>query len=108
MWYMPSGTNWDVLKFKAKRNVRIHGQGACGPIRSQANNTWSMNIKYRINDQDSSTCVFTSSPELRDEWECYSVSYKDIGLDPFDVAEGVEFYIFQNMASSTENQHVYG
>lgn len=35
-WYMPTGSSWDVLKFKAKRNVRIHGVGAFGPISTES------------------------------------------------------------------------
>ena len=32
IWYMPTGGSFDCLKFKAKRAVRILGQGCTGPI----------------------------------------------------------------------------
>lgn len=93
-WYMPTGSSWDILKFKAKRNVRIHGIGAFGPVSSESQENWAMRIKYKINETESPVGTFNPSEDLRDEFNCYSISYKDIGLEPFDVSEGVEFFVF--------------
>lgn len=48
IWYMAEGGNFDVLKFKAKRAVRIHGHGVFGPVTSKAQDGWSMNLKYKV------------------------------------------------------------
>lgn len=45
-WYMPTGSSYDVLKFKAKRAVRIVGQGVNGPVRAEHSLDWTMGIKY--------------------------------------------------------------
>lgn len=67
-----------------------------------------MGIKYRINEQDSEVGEFKPTEELKDEQNCYKVFYQDIGLQPFDVPEGGEFYIFQNMMLRNHTHHVYG
>ena len=93
-WYMPTGTSWDVLKFVAKRPVRILGQGACGPVRAEHYIGWVMGIKYRVNDQDSPVGDYQPTEDDMDEFRCFKVFYRDIGLEPFDVPEGGEFFIF--------------
>jgi hypothetical protein len=69
---------------------------------------WSMGIKYRVNEQDSEVGEFKPTLELRDEQNCYKVFYQDIGLQPFDVPEGGEFFIFQNMMQRNHTHHIYG
>lgn len=93
-WYMPTGTSWDVLKFVAKRAVRILGHGVCGPVRGEHYVGWVMGLKYRVNEEDSPVGNYTSTEEEMDEQRCFKVFYKDIGLEPFDVPEGGEFCLF--------------
>ncbi len=55
---------------------------------------WTMGIKYRINDQDSEVAEFIPSEDQMDEYRCFKVFYKDIGLEPFEVPKGGEFFLF--------------
>lgn len=62
---MPTGDQWDVLKIRALKNVRIYGQGACGNVDPNKIN-WSMNIKYKVEGKESAKGVFIPQPDLKD------------------------------------------
>jgi len=55
---------------------------------------WSFGIKYRFKGQDSDVAEFKPEKDLKDEFQCYTIMYAKIGLIPFDVPAGGEFYLF--------------
>ena len=59
---------------------------------------WTMGIKYK-RDQDPETPVaeFTPNEADMDEFRCFKIFYKDIGLEPFEVQPGEPFWLFQQL-----------
>jgi hypothetical protein len=75
-WYMPTGSSWDILKYKAIKNVRILGHGVCGPIESGRQDGWTMMLKYEIDGQVSERKEFKPDYGDGDEQNCYCVFYE--------------------------------
>lgn len=105
---MTSGDNYDVLKFRAKRAVRILGQGGFGPVASKDSLNWSFGIKYHFNGQDSPVGEFKPEKDMKDEFQCYPILYDKIGLQSFEVPAGGEFLLFQKMIKTQGICHAFG
>lgn len=105
-WYMPTGTNFDALKFKARRAVRIIGIGAFGPITSRHNLNWKLGIRYKLEGgEESAWGIYTPQESDKDDLGVYKIFYSDIDLPDLTLQAEESFFVFQNLQPGHEHSH---
>lgn len=89
-----STSSRDALQFKAKRDVVVLGFGCTGPRASEHPTQllgWSHSIKYKANDIETETVVFTAETPAEIEGalvNLFDVYFSEIGLPDCELAEG--------------------
>ena len=75
-WYM-SDTNWDAIKIKPQRRIRIVGCGVFGPTGHPPSKPagWKLEFRIHVDGEQKDTFIYVSA---EDQWEEEDRFYKNI------------------------------